>query len=174
MKEHSRIRFNPVTQEIEVEGSESFVKAYFAKLQSMLSGSPGKSSVRKEVPRRSKAVPKKKVTKIVKTARVSPANKAKKIPKTIKPKQVKKVNKASTKSLSGKRLTNIDAVVMLIRENAEGISTAELKEKTGLLENQIWNIINRATKEGRVKKIKRGVYGAGEDVSEIEGPVIEE
>ena len=30
MTERSRIRFNPVTSEIEVEGTEEFVKTYFA------------------------------------------------------------------------------------------------------------------------------------------------
>jgi predicted transcriptional regulator of viral defense system len=35
-----------------------------------------------------------------------------------------------------------------------------IKEKTGLAENQIWNIINRVSKLGKVKKIRRGVYGA--------------
>ncbi len=40
MKEKSRIRFNPVTKEIEVEGSEAFVKTYFQKLQRLLSQSP--------------------------------------------------------------------------------------------------------------------------------------
>lgn len=38
MKTVSRIKFNPVTKEIEVEGSEQFVKTYFGKLQAMLSG----------------------------------------------------------------------------------------------------------------------------------------
>ena len=40
MKENSRIRFNPGTKEIEIEGSESFVKTYFNKLQAMISGNP--------------------------------------------------------------------------------------------------------------------------------------
>ncbi len=40
MKEKSRIRFNPVTGEIEVEGSEAFVKTYFQKLQRLLSQPP--------------------------------------------------------------------------------------------------------------------------------------
>jgi len=34
----SRIKFNPVTKEIEIEGSENFVKTYFDKIQTMLSG----------------------------------------------------------------------------------------------------------------------------------------
>ena len=40
MKENSRIRFNPGTKEIEIEGSEEFVKTYFNKLQAMISGTP--------------------------------------------------------------------------------------------------------------------------------------
>jgi hypothetical protein len=40
-----------------------------------------------------------------------------------------------------------------------GISTAELKEKTGLAERQIWNIINRATKLGKIRTVQRGLYG---------------
>jgi hypothetical protein len=40
MEERSRIRFNPVTKEIEVEGSEAFVRRYFDKLQQMLEKSP--------------------------------------------------------------------------------------------------------------------------------------
>jgi len=42
----------------------------------------------------------------------------------------------------------------------EGISTVELKEKTGLAERQIWSIVNRASKAGKIKKVKRGIYGA--------------
>ena len=59
-----------------------------------------------------------------------------------------------------KKVTNIDTVAGLIQGSTEGISTAELKEKTGLAESQIWNIVNRASKIGKIKKVKRGVYGA--------------
>src|SRR5665647_957650 len=38
MDGQSRIKFNPVTKEIEIEGSEKFVKTYFNKIQSLLSG----------------------------------------------------------------------------------------------------------------------------------------
>jgi len=56
-------------------------------------------------------------------------------------------------------VTNIDAVVSLIQGAPDGISTADLKIKTGLDESQIWNIVTRASKEGRIRKVKRGVYG---------------
>ncbi|MCJ7821193.1 MAG: hypothetical protein MUP53_08315, partial [Bacteroidales bacterium] len=69
MKNNSRIKFNPITKEIEIEGNEEFVKTYFDKLQVMLSGpSP-------------KTVPVKRVPKAVKAPRVKKA----KAPKAVKP-----------------------------------------------------------------------------------------
>ena len=59
-----------------------------------------------------------------------------------------------------KKVTQIAAIVGLVQENAEGISTTTLKEKTGLAERQIWSIVDRAAKEGKIRKIKRGLYGA--------------
>jgi hypothetical protein len=81
-------------------------------------------------------------------------------PKAAKPRPAKKVKKAANKKPRVKRITNIDTIVGLIKGSTEGISTAQLKEKTGLAESQIWNIINRVSKLGKVKKIRRGVYGA--------------
>jgi hypothetical protein len=129
MKENSRIRFNPVTKEIEVEGTEKFVKTYFKKLQEMVFRLAEKT------------VAAKKTQKKPKVKKASPAPKAPKAP-------------------GEKRVTNIDMIVGLIQGSAEGISTAELKEKTGLVESQIWSIVNRTSKEGKIRKVKRGVYGA--------------
>ena len=127
MKENSRIRFNPVTKEIEVEGSESFVKTYFGKLQAMISGPFQKTVTIKKGPKAVKAALEK---------------------------------KAEKKAPAEKRVTNIDAVVSLIQGAPEGISTADLKTKTGLNERQIWSIVTRAAKAGKIRKVKRGVYGA--------------
>jgi hypothetical protein len=118
MKDNSRIRFNPVTKEIEIEGSEKFVKAYFAKLQALIFG-PAEEKV--------------------KVAKAAPA---------------KKARKATKKQPGKKRITNIDAVVGLIKASTEGISTADLKEKTGFTDRQIWSIVNRAKKEGKAWKMK--------------------
>jgi hypothetical protein len=125
MKEHSRIRFNPATKEVEVEGSEGFVKEYFDKLQALMSGSP-------------KKVAKESIEK--------------------KPRVAMKTGKALVKEPGEKKPTNISTVVGLIQASREGISTAEIKAKTGLAESQIWNIVARATKEGKIKKGKRGLY----------------
>lgn len=132
MKENSRIRFNPVTKEIEVEGSETFVKTYFDKLQAMISGAPEPLA---EGPRK---------------AKTDPGAAGRKGPKA---------GKAAKRDPGAKKVTQIDTVVGLIQGSAEGISTADLKDKTGLVESQIWSIVNRAAKLGKIKKMKRGVYG---------------
>ena len=51
MTQTSRIKFNPQTHEIEIEGSEAFVKKYFAIIQKVLVGPSAKA--------KDKAVPKK-------------------------------------------------------------------------------------------------------------------
>jgi hypothetical protein len=142
MNEQSRIRFNPVTKEIEIEGSEAFVKTYFNKLQAMMSGFTEKPM---ESP---------------KAAKTRPARKAKRESKVATPRPVKKAVKAAQMESGKKKVTHIAAIVGLVQANAEGISTSTLKEKTGLAERQIWSIVDRATKEGKIRKIKRGLYGA--------------
>ena len=145
MKNNSRIRFNPVTKEIEVAGTEKFVKTYFSKLQAMISGSAEKKVAIKKEPKPIKAAP-------VKTD--------KKKPKTVKSRPQKKAKKVAKKKPGEKRITNLALVIGLIQGSTEGISTAELKEKTGLAERQIWSIVNRASKAGKIRKVKRGWYSA--------------
>ena len=107
MANNSRIRFNPVTKEIEVEGTEQFVKTYFAKLQAILSGASEKKAVIKKEPKAAKGRPPKKTKKVIK------------------------------KKSGRKRTTNRDSVIGLIQGSPEGISTGELKKKTGLAESQL-------------------------------------
>jgi len=133
MEERSRIRFNPATREIEIEGSEEFVRIYFGKVQKLLLAPVGGKEEKPKPPR------------------ARPAGKPKKMKKKTGPKKVpKKVPKE----------TLLDSVVRLIRGSEEGITTATLKEKTGLAESQIWSIVYRAEKKGKIKKTKRGIYMA--------------
>ena len=69
MAKQSRIKFNPVTKEVEVEGSEKFVRTYFDKLQGMISGSEGKMPAVKGRPRKAKAVPAKRAKKAAGTVK---------------------------------------------------------------------------------------------------------
>jgi len=142
MKKNSRIRFNPGTKEIEIEGSERFVKVYFNKLQAIISGTPEKK------------------TKESKPVKAAPVKAEKKQPKALKVRPTKKAMKVATNKPGEKRVTNIASIVSLIQASTEGLSTAYLKEKTGLSEHQIWSIVNRAKKEGKIKKAKRGLYSA--------------
>ena len=142
MGNNFRIRFNPAVKEIEVEGTEKFVTTYFDKLQAMISGTTEKAVIKKE-------------PKPIKTA---PAKVDKKKPKAVKARLPKKATRLAKKKPGEKKITQMAAVVGLIQESTEGISTAELKEKTGLAEIQIWNIVNRAAKEGKIQKMKRGLY----------------
>lgn len=157
MKENSRIRFNPVTKEIEIEGSETFVKTYFNKLQSMISWAQGAAA---EGPKPAKVRPAGKVKGTPEAAKAAPVSAGRKGPKAGKAPSPKKTKKAATREPGGKRITQIDMIVGLVRDSAEGISTTDLKGKTGLAESQIWGIVNRAAKLGKIKKIKRGLYGA--------------
>ncbi len=129
MKENSRIRFNPITKEIEVEGSEKFVRTYFQKLQQLLSSVPGDKGKRQ-------------------------------LQKKVRPvKKAKRTKAAPGRKKAGKE-TQADAVVSLISGSGGGITTSALKEKTGLSERQIWSIVYRAQKQGKIKKTKRGMYAA--------------
>ncbi|MEW6334327.1 MAG: hypothetical protein AB1558_08650 [Thermodesulfobacteriota bacterium] len=127
MEEKSRIRFNPVTKEIEIEGSEAFVKTYFHKLQDLLSQFTGKKG---EKPSKTDGGAAQK-TRLAREA----SGKAK-----------------------ATRQTQMDAIVSMIRGAEGGMTTSELKEKTGLAERQIWSVVYRAEKKGIIKKTKRGLY----------------
>ena len=129
MEERSRIRFNPSTKEIEIEGSEEFVRTYFGKVQKLLLEPVGSKEEKPKPPR------------------TRPAGKPKKAEKKTGPK-------------SAPKKTLMDTVVGLICGSKEWITTTALKEKTGLAERQIWSIIYRAEKRGKIKKTKRGIYVA--------------
>jgi NADPH-dependent glutamate synthase beta subunit-like oxidoreductase len=127
MVEKSRIKFNPVTKEIEIEGSEKFVKTYFTKIQALISGTKGTVA---KAPIKEKPVKKARPSKV----------------------KGKKPTKQSKKG------SNVDTVLTLVQKSPKGITTTELKKKTGLTDKQIWAIIANAKKAGKIKQVKRGVY----------------
>jgi hypothetical protein len=142
MDNTSRIKFNPVTKEVEVEGSEAFVKTYFNKLQKMISGAQVETSEQ------------------IKAGKAPAAPKAKRATRAVKVAAPEKAKKAPKREPGVKKPTNISTIVTLVQGSTEGISTTALKEKTGLTERQIWSIVNRAAKEGLIRKMKRGLYGS--------------
>jgi hypothetical protein len=137
MAGQSRIKFNPVTKEIEIEGSEKFVKTYFDKLQAMLSGTQDAVAA---VPVKEQAIKEKPVKKMRRS------------------KKAQKVAKEEVVTVKGKRGKISKTVLALIQDSSEGITTTELEEKTGLKDRQIWAVISYAKKAGKIKQAKRGVY----------------
>ena len=134
MAEKSRVKFNPGTKEIEVEGSESFVKATLDRLLAMPSGAPEKKVAVKKEP------------------------KAVKAPKRKPAKKVRQSGKAPKMTAGTKRGALSKAVMALINGSPEGIAMAELKEKTGMKDIQIRNVLSSVIKRGKIRTVKRGVY----------------
>jgi hypothetical protein len=147
MKKTSYLRFNPENKEIELEGTEQFIKTYFDKLQQMLTQSSGEVKKEREAP---KKLP-------VNKAKVK-TNATKAIP------ALKKVVRVAGKKATARKaqeVSLIDKVVGLIQDSETGMTTDELKDKTSLTPKQIWALTSRAVKLKKIKKTKRGVYLPG-------------
>ena len=55
-------------------------------------------------------------------------------------------------------LTATDQVVKIIKRSKKGVDVPTLKKKTGFEDKKIRNILNRSSKQGRIKRAGRGVY----------------
>jgi len=143
-KASTYLRFNPDTREIELEGSEEFVKTYFDKLQQMLPQSPSEVGKRLEA------------TTILSVKKATAKRKA----KVEAPVPQKVVKVASNKAVpkKPKKVSQIDKVVDLVQESETGMTIADLQDKTGMTKKQIHAITSRAARLGRIKTTKRGVY----------------
>lgn len=137
MVEKSRIRVNPQSGEIEIEGSEKFVKTYFKIIEKMFSENEEKIG---RTPRRGAGV-----TKSGKKTAAAKAGRKGRSTKDAR-KRMRRGDISST-------------LIELIKEN-NGITTGELVKKSGLDEQQVRSVIYRAQKLGQIAKQKRGVYVA--------------
>ena len=89
-----------------------------------------------------------------------------------KPKAVKKAKrktvKAKTKRAAavkkaapGKKaakMTATEKILKIIKRSRKGVDVPTLKTKTGFEDKKVRNIIFRASKEGKIKKVGRGIY----------------
>ena len=85
---------------------------------------------------------------------------AKKSPKkTVKAKTVKMIpmKKVPAKRKAAK-LTATDKVLRIIMKRKRAIDTSTLIERTGFHEKKVRNIVYRAFKEGKIKRVGRGLY----------------
>ena len=61
-----------------------------------------------------------------------------------------------TKKAKGPSAT--EKVLKIIMRSKKGVNTATLQKKTGYNSRKIWDIVHRAGKEGKIKKVGRGIY----------------
>jgi biotin operon repressor len=56
------------------------------------------------------------------------------------------------------KTTGTDVVLTIIGKSKKGVSTAQIKARTGYSERKIWDIVNRLKKQGKIKREKKGLY----------------
>jgi hypothetical protein len=103
----------------------------------------------------------KKMEKLLKAYEKPGKPKAAKKPKrkVIKAK-AKRTVKAS-KTTAGKKaptMTATEQVLKIIGRSRKGVDVPMLKVKTGFDDKKVRNIVFRASKEGKIKKVGRGIY----------------
>ena len=80
----------------------------------------------------------------------------------IEKQKVKPTKTRATKKVLAKRktakLTATNQVLRIIMRRKRGIDTPTLMHKTGFNERKVRNIIFRAFKEGKIKRVGRGLY----------------
>jgi integration host factor subunit beta len=83
--------------------------------------------------------------------------------KKAKPKPTKKARptKAAAKKAPPKKtktVTATDQVLKIIRRSKKGVDVPTLVKKTGLTQTTVRNIVFKATKQGKIKRVGRGIY----------------
>lgn len=56
------------------------------------------------------------------------------------------------------QLTATDQILKIVGRSRKGVDVPLLKSKTGFEDKKVRNIIFRASKEGKIKKVGRGIY----------------
>jgi hypothetical protein len=70
----------------------------------------------------------------------------------------KKVATKKAVTKRGKDLSATARVLKIIMTSKRGVNTSTIKNKTGYDNRKIWDIVHRAGKEGKIKKVDRGIY----------------
>ena len=73
-------------------------------------------------------------------------------------KAAKKMPTQRIKVVAEAKVTVVDAILGTILGSKKGVTTSDIMEKTGLNKNQVWNVVSRAKKAGKIRTVQRGVY----------------
>lgn len=63
-----------------------------------------------------------------------------------------------SRAKKAKSLTATDQVLKTIKKSKKGVDVSTLVRKTGFDDKKVRNIINRLLKQGKIKRVDRGVY----------------
>ena len=103
----------------------------------------------------------KKLEKLIKAFDQGKKVKAKPAAKKATTRVVKK-RRAPAKKTAAKpkraKLTATDKVLGIIRRSKKGVNVSTIKTRTGFDDKKVRNIIFRTSKEGKIKKVGRGIY----------------
>ena len=141
----SKIKINPVTMEIEIEVSDTFLEKYFEKLTDRL-------------PKSKKLTPK---IRAIKT-KAGSVPKVKKGIKKVKPTLVMKDKKKDSMQ---------STVIKVIQDGKdECVSMGEIVRRTGLKKLQVYGIIRTLKARGMIKTVGRGMFICSKDNEQLSPP----
>ena len=77
-----------------------------------------------------------------------------------KPVKTKTKSKAVTKKAPAKaaKKTDTDKLLAFINRSKKGVDTATLMKKTGFDQKKVRNMLNRTYKQGKIKRVGKGIY----------------
>jgi len=165
----SSIKYNQLTREIEVKGSESFIESNFNKIQNLLVESigvkkmivSGKTKTNQEPISFVKMKESQEGTEINRRAlpEASPMSPATKSSIPGIPDELKAKRPPLRKYIRKEGMPGHQRVVVEVAEQKpKEISFASLKEKFGLSESKIGGIIRDAEKLGKIRRVMNGSY----------------
>ena len=67
-------------------------------------------------------------------------------------------SKKTTRRKGAPQVTATEQILKIVRRSRKGVDVPTLKAKTGFQDKKVRNIIFRASKEGKIKKVGRGIY----------------
>ena len=81
---------------------------------------------------------------------------------TAKPARLKTTKRAPARKASAKKkpakVTATDQVLKIINGSKNGVNTATLMKKTGFNQKKVINILQRTYKQGKIKRVGKGIY----------------
>ena len=90
-------------------------------------------------------------------AKPKAAKKPKKKAVKARAKRVVKAKKTAPRRKAS-AVTATEQVLKIIKRSKKGVDVPRLKSKTGFDDKKVRNIVFRASKEGKIKKVGRGIY----------------